>query len=208
MKAYRALLAAILLAACGLPACAQSKATDFDYWLLSLSWSPQYCANRDDDPQCHSRNYGFVVHGLWPQNRRGYPEHCGEGGAVSHQLISRMLPLMPSPRLIRHEWQTHGTCSGMDMETYFLTIEQVRRDLNIPTAYEQPAHYLHTSVSAIQDAFVQANPGLRAANMTLSCSGRYLKEVRICYDKNYKYTICGSDQRNHCGQDVVLRPSR
>ncbi|MGH8820011.1 MAG: ribonuclease T2 family protein [Rhodoferax sp.] len=176
--------------------------------MLSLSWSPQYCANRADDPQCLSRNYGFVVHGLWPQNRRGYPERCDEGGTVSHQMIERMLPLMPSPSLIRHEWRTHGTCSGMDMETYFLTIEQVRRDLAIPAAYANPTQYLNTSVDAIQDAFVRANPGLRPEDITIACSGRYLKEVRICYDKSFKYTTCGSDQRNHCRREAVLRPSR
>ncbi|MGH7224710.1 MAG: ribonuclease T2 family protein, partial [Gemmataceae bacterium] len=184
MRCLRPAFVALALVFASLQACAQSQ-QNFDYWLLSLSWSPQYCANREDDQQCQ-RPYGFVVHGLWPQNRRGYPENCADGGSVDHRLIERMLPLMPSPSLIRHEWNTHGTCSGMDMEDYFLTIERVRRDLNIPSAYTNPSQYLSTTASAIQDAFIQANPGLGAEDMTLSCAGRYLKEVRICYDKNFK----------------------
>ncbi|NJL42628.1 MAG: hypothetical protein HC935_03095 [Pseudanabaena sp. SU_2_4] len=41
----------------------------FDYYVLSLSWSPEYCASTSNpDPnQCSQRRYSLVVHGLWPQ---------------------------------------------------------------------------------------------------------------------------------------------
>jgi ribonuclease I len=43
----------------------------FDFFVLSLSWSPQFCstpAGRKSSMQCGgSRAYGFVLHGLWPQ---------------------------------------------------------------------------------------------------------------------------------------------
>ncbi|MGH8456136.1 MAG: ribonuclease T2 family protein [Stenotrophobium sp.] len=201
------LIFVFLLAFASLPLRADEPG-QFDYWLLSLSWSPQYCENRENDQQCQ-RPYAFVVHGLWPQKDRGYPEDCGSGGErVSRELVERMLPLMPSPRLIQHEWRSHGTCSALGIEDYFLTIERVRRDLNIPSAYTDPTQYLSTTADDITGAFAQANPGLGAEDMILICAGHYLKEVRICYGKDFKFQICGVNQRSHCGHQIVLRPSR
>ncbi|CAB3778800.1 Ribonuclease [Paraburkholderia ultramafica] len=41
----------------------------FDYYVLSLSWSPDYCSgNAQDTQQCGpTKRFGFVPHGLWPQ---------------------------------------------------------------------------------------------------------------------------------------------
>src|SRR5579862_285274 len=86
----------------------------FDYYVLSLSWSPQHCASADrqDDAQCGIRRYGFVLHGLWPQDERGYPESCATT-MLSNSTVEKMLDIMPSPELVRHEWAKHGTCSGL-----------------------------------------------------------------------------------------------
>ena len=53
---------------------------EFDFYLLSLSWSPQYCsspAGERDKVQCAgSRQYNFVLHGMWPQYNDGSPQYC------------------------------------------------------------------------------------------------------------------------------------
>jgi ribonuclease T2 len=179
----------------------------FDYWVLSLSWSPQYCADRNRDPQC-DRPYGFVVHGLWPQNETGYPENCGRGTEVERNLVERMLPLMPSRKLIEHEWRTHGVCSGLTMDDYFLTVERAYRRISVPSIYRDPGSYLSTKSEEIQRNFAAANPGLSAERMSLQCAGRYLKEVRICYDKDFKFRECGEDLKDRCREQIVLRPAR
>jgi ribonuclease T2 len=179
----------------------------FDYWVLSLSWSPQYCSDHERDPQC-VRAYAFVVHGLWPQNDVGYPQDCGPSESVNRALVERMLPLMPNPKLIQHEWRTHGVCSGLGMEDYFLTVERAYRGISIPQTYRDPDTYLSTSAKEIQRNFIAANPGLTPERMSLQCSGRYLKEVRICYDKSFHYRDCGDDMQDRCRDQIVLRPSR
>src|ERR1700690_2244045 len=72
----------------------------FDYYVLSLSWSPEFCAGpagARDAAQCgEGRQYAFVVHGLWPQYERGFPESCAPSSPVSSNIVERMLPLMPS----------------------------------------------------------------------------------------------------------------
>lgn len=179
----------------------------FDYWVLSLSWSPQYCAERERDPQC-LRDFAFVVHGLWPQYEHGFPDSCMDVDRVSRDLVDRMLAIMPSPSLIQHEWKKHGSCSGMDVNDYFLTIERLHRSLTIPAPYQDAREYLSTTVQEIKSNFIKSNPGLGKDKMALFCSGRYLKEVRICYDKSFKPRDCSGEIQDHCGKQVVLQPAR
>jgi hypothetical protein len=77
-------LAALLLST--LPALAEGeRAGDFDYYVLSLSWSPTWCALKGDaqgSPQC-DRALGWVLHGLWPQHEDGWPSFCRTTAARS-----------------------------------------------------------------------------------------------------------------------------
>ena len=46
-------------------------AAPFDYYLLSLSWAPNFCASHQSDhsSECAAGNHAaFVLHGLWPQS--------------------------------------------------------------------------------------------------------------------------------------------
>jgi ribonuclease T2 len=60
----------------------QNAPGEFDFYVLSLSWSPSFCeaasergnSGRSQQAQCGGRPFSFVVHGLWPQYERGFPE--------------------------------------------------------------------------------------------------------------------------------------
>lgn len=203
-----ALLLALGLAGLA-PVTTADQAGRFDYYLLSLSWSPQYCAGAagDGDPQCR-RPYGFVVHGLWPQHERGWPEQCGKAEWLPESLIERMLPLMPSRKLILHEWRKHGVCSGLDAQGYFTAVERAYRSLHIPERYRAPRDYLRLSPATLEADFGAANPALRPEMMALDCRGNYLSELRICLDRQLRPRRCGADLRDRCGSLAVLRPSR
>src|SRR6188768_4245397 len=58
----------------------QNEPGKFDFYVLALSWSPSYCEQAGDrksaQQQCGARPFSFVVHGLWPQYERGFPEFC------------------------------------------------------------------------------------------------------------------------------------
>lgn len=181
----------------------------YDYYLLSLSWSPQYCAatKRIDEPQC-VRPYAFVMHGLWPQFERGYPHDCPAFGRVGDVTIEHMLPIMPSRGLIVHEWRAHGACTGLDAHNYFATAERAYRAIAIPALYRTVTDYLTQDVAQIKRAFAADNPALPNSSITLQCSGPYLQEVHICLNRALKPRKCGIDQRDHCGNRVVLRPTK
>jgi ribonuclease T2 len=77
----RLLISASLFAwaALATPASAQDRRQNepgqFDFYVLSLSWSPSFCEGREENGgggrsqqiQCGGRPFSFVVHGLWPQ---------------------------------------------------------------------------------------------------------------------------------------------
>jgi len=157
--------------------------------------------------QC-ARPYGFVAHGLWPQNERGWPRDCRDPERVSEDTIARMLPLMPSRGLIIHEWHTHGACSGLGAEAYFNTVERAFRSVRIPEAYRSPDGMLTVDPVQLKRAFVGANAGLREADLAVECSGRYLREVRVCLDRGLGPRACGADVSDQCGGMAVLRPVR
>jgi ribonuclease T2 len=190
----------------------RARAGQFDYFVLSLSWSPEHCASPDrsaSDPQCGSyRRYGFVVHGLWPQYQSGFPESCAAAGTLGQAVVDGVLDIMPSPVLIRHEWSKHGTCSGLPPADYFAKLRAAYAGVRIPTPYQSPQGVLRTDADQIRQEFLQANPGLHGNDLVVLCTRRYLQEVRVCLDKQLRPRDCGRDVRDRCRGEVVIRPLR
>ncbi len=195
------------------PASAQSggRPGDFDFWVLSLSWSPSWCEQKGGgrgEIQC-SRPYAFVVHGLWPQYERGFPSACAtpERGP-SRDLVDRMLDVMPSPGLIRHEWQSHGTCSGLRAEGYFNVIRKLFEKIRIPEDYRTADRDRMVTPREVEQAFIAANPGLDPAEISTQCDGRRLQEVRICLKKDLSaFRACPEVDRRACRLDRAYMPA-
>lgn len=191
-----------------LPAFADGEPGKFDYYLLTLSWSPEYCAGaKNDQFQCGAgKHYGFVVHGLWPQYNKGYPDSCSTAPAVPETVVQEVLPIMPSKKLIQHEWEKHGTCSGKGVGEYFELIKNSFQTIKIPDDLAKPNQPINTSAIAIRKQFIASNPNLQ---MAVACKGKYLQEVRFCFDKAMQPTACSSDVRDSCPSlSVIVRPTK
>src|SRR3954469_11253199 len=119
----------------------QNRPGQFDYYVLALSWSPSFCEGsaergREQKEQCGARPYSFVVHGLWPQYERGFPEYCQQPSPrLDRNIVASMLDLMPGTRLVYHEWDRHGTCSGLSARAYFDAVRKARATVKIPAEY-------------------------------------------------------------------------
>jgi ribonuclease T2 len=183
----------------------------FDYYVLSLSWSPSFCATASGAAaraqECGTRPLAFVVHGLWPQFEKGFPENCQvPPPRLDRRIVSDTLDLMPSPKLIYHEWDTHGTCSGLEQHDYFDLVRKARGAVTIPPPYENPQQPLTVAPDAVTDAFVQANPGLAADDIVIACDRTRLREVRICLTRELAFRSCGASQGSACRSDSLLVP--
>jgi ribonuclease T2 len=192
----------------------QNEPSQFDFYVLSLSWSPSFCAEaaerhsrRSGGPQCGARPYSFVVHGLWPQYDKGFPEYCQHPSPrLYHGIVSSMLDLMPAPHLIFNEWDKHGTCSGLSPTTYFDTVRKARAAVKIPPDYIDIKQPLAVTPAAVEDAFVKANSGLTPAAMAIGCDKTRLTEMRICLTKDLQFHGCPEIAKRTCKRDQLTMP--
>jgi ribonuclease T2 len=191
----------------------QNEPGEFDFYVLALSWSPSFCeaaaergrTGRSQQAQCGERPFSFVVHGLWPQYERGFPEYCRRQRLERNIMVS-MLDLMPAPGLIYNEWDKHGTCSGLGTRAYFETIRKARAAVKIPEEFLQLSRPKLVSPEELEADFIKANPGLTAAAISVTCDSRRLSEVRICMSKDLQFRDCAENERRACRRDQVLMP--
>ncbi|WAC25692.1 ribonuclease T2 [Ancylobacter sp. SL191] len=195
------------------PAVARDRPGDFDFYVLSLSWSPSYCAGEGDDAdpmQCAAtaRPYAFVVHGLWPQyEKRGWPQFCQKPPPfVAESIVRSMLDIMPGRKLVLHQWRKHGTCSGLDSATYFEKVRLAQSRVTIPDEFRKLDDYRMVSPSEVADAFRAANPGLGADMISVQCSDKRLSEVRVCMSRTFQFTACPEVAAKACTTDRVAMP--
>ena len=193
----------------------QGQPGQFDFYVLALSWSPSYCEaaqarapDRAPNQQCGGRPFAFVVHGLWPQYERGFPSYCQvPPPRLDHAVVGGMLDLMPSPRLIFHEWDQHGTCSGLSAHGYFDTVRKARAVVKIPPDYLELDRPSTVSPGEVAEAFVKANPGLSRAAMAISCDGKRLTEVRVCLGRDLSFHDCAEIARRTCRVGKIAMPA-
>lgn len=192
----------------------QSAPGEFDFYVLALSWSPSFCeqasergSNTRSQQQCSGRPYSFVVHGLWPQYERGFPDYCRRPAPrLDRRIMTSMLDLMPAPGLIFSQWDKHGTCSGLEPRAYFETIRKARAGVKIPPEFLEVEAPKTITPAAIEEAFVKVNPGLSPSAISVSCDRARLSEIRICLSKDLQFRACEEIDRRACRRDQVVMP--
>lgn len=191
----------------------QNAPGEFDFYVLALSWSPTFCEAATErgksgrsQTQC-GRPYSFVVHGLWPQYERGFPEYCQRPAPrLDRNIMTSMLDLMPAPGLIFNEWDKHGTCSGLGARSYFENIRKARAAVKIPEEFLQLAEEKTIAPDDLEAAFIKINPGLSSSAISVTCTSRRLSEVRICLSKDMQFRACEEIDRRACRRDEVVMP--
>lgn len=186
----------------------------FDYYVLSLSWSPGWCATTGDarkSPQCDPRHdHGWVLHGLWPQYERGWPSYC----RTPHRPPTRaqtaaMADIMGTAGAAWHQWKKHGTCSGLSSEDYFSLARDAYEQITRPAVLRRLDKPVRLPAHVIEQAFLKDNPPLHADGLTITCKAGRIEEARLCLTRTLEPRICGADTRNDCRmQNAVLDPVR
>ena len=187
------------------------ESTAFDYYVLSLSWAPTYCSEHpgDHSSECRTGEHKtFVLHGLWPQAESGPPPmSCAPARPVAADLVDYMLQYFPSRGLIQHEWEEHGTCSGLSAQDYFHQAEQAYRKIQLPEQLRSLNREQDFRVSDIERGFAEANHAAAEA-VRISCHNRELVNVEICLSKDLQFRACSPSVRDCPANEVSLLPAQ
>ncbi len=162
-------------------------------YLLALFWSPEACRagipESDKTIQCRDNRFGFTVHGLWPNGPdRVHPRYCKPSPPMSPATVKANLCMTPSPWLLQHEWQAHGTCQWDTPEAYFKKARQVRKGLNIPELKPGPGETM--TAGEIRHAFLKRNRGMTAEGLNVRVKDGRLTEVWVCMDLKFEPAAC------------------
>ena len=166
-----------------------STTQSFDYYLLNLSWSPEFCHSHPNATECAARP-AFVLHGLWPQNTDGtWPQNCSNNYGPRNPSDFR--DIYPDSGLLQHEWRTHGTCSGLAPDAFFTAARAAFKSVIIPPTLTQLTTQISLPPEQILGLFTAANPAVPRASLALSCGNNYLTAVEVCLNKSGQPTDCG-----------------
>jgi ribonuclease T2 len=190
----------------------QQGSASFNYYLLSLSWAPNYCASHptDSSSECQAGNHtAFVLHGLWPSSNDDpmKPLNCKPARPVASGIVQHMLEYFPDKGLIQHEWAKHGTCSGLSSAQYFDKVEQAFKAVQVPDRYKNLDHSQQISVKDLENDFAQANSAPAKA-FRLSCHAGQLVALEACLDKDLHYQACPASARECPSNQVKLAPPK
>ena len=176
----------------------------FDFYVLSLSWSPGFCATGGDAKareQCAAGSgIGFTVHGLWPQFDHGFPSDCPSAErSPSRQALATADGVYPAEGLARYEWRQHGTCTGLSPTDYYAAVRLARDAVTVPEPFKAPHQDQTWAPLDVARTFAAANPGLRPDEMAVTCRSGDLEEVRVCFAKDLRsFVPCPEVARASC----------
>lgn len=165
----------------------------FDFYVLSLTWVPGFCATHQDPAECR-RDLGFGLHGLWPESMNGYPSDCSSD-PLPADVRATYVGLFPDPEMIDHEWSKHGTCTGLGPAGFFQETQSLLGSTTIPADYRRRANIRPADAAAVKAAFLAANPNLSAGSIVLACARQRISEIHICLGRDGSPRVCEGWER-------------
>ncbi len=190
------------------------RAGQFDYYVMALSWSPNWCTLEGDakgSQQCDStQDHGWTLHGLWPQFHRGWPSYCRTTEAApTRRQSGEMADIMGTSGLAWHQWKKHGTCSGLSAQDYFDLSRTAYEHVTRPAIFRRLDQPVRLPASVVEEAFLKENPQLSKDGLTITCRDGFIQEARICLSRDLTPVPCGRDVIRDCTlKDAVFEPLR
>ncbi|WP_340109936.1 ribonuclease T2 [Pikeienuella sp. HZG-20] len=187
------------------------RAGAFDYYVLALSWNASWCAREGDArdaEQCDPKHdFGFTLHGLWPQNEAGWPEYCRTRAQdPARRESDAMADIMGSGGLAWHQWKKHGRCSGLSGPAYYALSRRAYESVARPEIFRRLPRDMALTPAVVEAAFLEANPDMTPDGVTITCQDGYVQEARICLAKDLTPRACAPDTARDCRAPSVKMP--
>mmetsp|Transcript_16884 Transcript_16884/g.28042 ORF Transcript_16884/g.28042 Transcript_16884/m.28042 type:complete len:278 (+) Transcript_16884:131-964(+) len=175
----------------------KTSSVDFDLYIMSMSYQPEFCHKHEDYPGCRKPEpfwkSHLTIHGMWPEYKDGtWPSFCTTevlDNATIAPLLSRMEHYWPNVQALtptahhffdfwKHEWSKHGTCSGLTQLQYFEAA--LAHFVNTPSILAD--NYGGTvNKTDLLEAYSNNGDEADAGNVILACQAKHwLSNVRIC----------------------------
>ncbi|MEM7242271.1 MAG: ribonuclease T2 [Pseudomonadota bacterium] len=182
----------------------------FDYYVLSLSWTPSWCETTGDargSEQCDAgRGFGFTLHGLWPQYEDGWPSYCRHNfRQATRAETAAMTDIMGTSGLAWHQWKKHGSCAGMSAPEYFELSRKAYNSIDRSNLLRQLETEVEITAAVVEQAFLEVNPNLAPAHIEVTCKNGNIQEARICLSKQLEPFDC-TFKRKSCGAGTYDLP--
>jgi ribonuclease T2 len=193
---------------------AQDIAGEFDYYVMALSWSPNWCAlegDGRDSPQCDDgTGFGWVLHGLWPQYEDGWPERCRTRfSEPTRRQTEGMADIMGTSGLAWYQWNKHGVCSGLSPADFYALAREAYGRVTLPEVFMRLDEAVALPAGVVEEAFLRENPELTADGLTVTCRSGMIQEARVCLTRDLEFRDCGNDVARDCTlEDAIFEPVR
>jgi ribonuclease T2 len=189
------------------------RAGDFDYYVMALSWSANWCAatgDARDDPQCDAgRGIDFVLHGLWPQYEDGWPSFCRTTERdPPRSLTAAQADLFGGAGAAFYQWKKHGRCAGLPAEAYFRTARDAFENVAVPQVFTALRQDIRLPADVVEEAFLDANPAMTGDQVVVTCRDGMVQEVRICLTRDLDLRACNADVGRVCRGTVAMEAVR
>jgi ribonuclease T2 len=188
------------------------RAGEFDYYVLALSWSPTWCVlegeARNSEQCAQGAEFGWVLHGLWPQYHRGWPAHCPSVERPPSRAMTRdMADITGTSGLAWYQWKKHGTCTGLSASDYYALSREAYDRVVRPEVFRKLSKPVKLPASVVEDAFLKANPEWEPDMLTITCRSGRIQEARLCLSKTLDPVPCGRDVVRDCTlSDALFDP--
>ena len=178
-----------------------AKPGNFDFYLFTLSWSPQFCAT--------TRRETSGVRDAWREFRRPWALAGVQERLLAGELFERARSRESKCRgrhhadasLVDHEWQKHGTCSGLGVDGYFDLMRSIRKSIIDSGSLLHLKETQMMAAAEIKAEFVAANPRISTEDMVIGCANNTLVQVQFCVAKDGTPTDVRHDTRLPRDQD-------
>lgn len=116
--------------------------------------------------------------------------------------------LFPTRALLKHEWATHGTCSGLEPLEYLERTDVALGAVAIPQQLQPFNTPPSLPASEIEALFRASNPRMGNHGMAVICKGKVLSEVRVCLTKDLAFAGCPRSVKSQCRGGGIRIPAQ